>query len=160
MVAKLDMGALCCSKRGEASNSPKHSKRLKSETKDFDSDGHIAAEVLFEMESKDKELDQLDKDALRVLGAKKEEETQAKSKEYKGWKKKADAQVGERLRRPANGRGTVSVARWCEMNALADALATTGRSRRAIMPEILHSQQERAYPRMCELHSLLESDSK
>ena len=40
------------------------------------------------METKDKELDQRDKDALQELSVKKEEKVAAKKGEYKGWKKK------------------------------------------------------------------------
>jgi hypothetical protein len=82
------MGAVCCSKQGEESpTASKNSKRLKGSAKDFDSD-RVAQEILFEMETKDRELDQRDQDALREITAKKEVKKGVKTGEYKGWKKK------------------------------------------------------------------------
>ena len=98
------MGALCCAKKGDGSPKPLKKKKKKgkgSASKDFDFEDfdaenarhhRVAAEVkseLFELETKDKELDQRDQDALRTINAKK----QAKKGEYKGWKKRESVDV-------------------------------------------------------------------
>ena len=100
------MGALCCAKKGDGSPKPLKKKKKKgkgsaSASKDFDfedfdaekaRDHRVAAEVkseLFELETKDRELDQRDQDAVRTISAQK----QAKKGEYKGWKKRESVDV-------------------------------------------------------------------
>ena len=95
---RLRMGALCCGNRSKQESD--NSTRLKKgQSKDFDSgevsDAHhkaAAQAVMFEMETKDKELDQRDMDALREINAGKKAAKHTDPGQYKGWKKR-DASV-------------------------------------------------------------------
>ena len=88
------MGSVCCGKRSNKESD--NSTRLKKgQSKDFDtgevSDAHhkaAAQEVMFEMETKDRELDQRDKDALREINVRKDSAKRADPGQYKGWKKR------------------------------------------------------------------------
>lgn len=82
------MGVFCCGRDQQDKRSTRLKKR---QSKDFDAedfgsdaDGNdrVAREIMFEMESKDREFDQNDKEAL----AKKQDN---KPQQYKGWKTKS-----------------------------------------------------------------------